>query len=162
MFRVALVTASALAALMVGAAAAQAATPLPGPVNPAFCAFTGARGHATIPAGTSVVLGLDWFEAKERYVRAFVKAQTTTVSVDGEAAVDASAGWGSVAATGDGGFVSHWLYDTGIVLAKNQSITVAMEVVMSRPVPATNEDGTAGEVPTGSLFGVAICTITAK
>ena len=65
-------------------------------------------------------------------------------------------------AAGDGSFVSHWLYDTGIVLAKNESITVAMEVTLSRSVPATNEDGTVGEIPPGSLFGVAECTVTAK
>ena len=122
------------------------------------CAF-GQNGKALVTAGSNVQLVAGWADAQRAYVRDFLRAQQTTVTVDGRT-FDASGNWGPIHAI-DGGYQSDWTFNAG-TLSKGAAMQVSFDIALSEPINSTNEDGSVGTLPAGSIFGGIDCRIKAK
>jgi hypothetical protein len=68
-------------------------------------------------------------------VQTFLQAQTTTISIDGGAAVDISDSYSAIEPHSDEGFASFIRHDTGVTLAAGESLQVDGMVAVSRVVP---------------------------
>jgi hypothetical protein len=60
-------------------------------VNAYGCYLNG--GNVTRPAGTDIVVRQGWAATTSKYVKDFIKSQTTTISVNDGAPVDVSRDW---------------------------------------------------------------------
>jgi hypothetical protein len=92
-------------------------------------------GECTVPAGSRVVLGLGWAAKNRGLVQDFLKAQTTTISINGAAAIDISDSYGALEPFPDGGFASFLRHDTGVALSVGESLQVDGTVAVSHVVP---------------------------
>jgi hypothetical protein len=108
-----------LTALLALPAAARAQTA----VVPAFPCAVIFGGQWTVPAGSDVVVAQRW-EAKNRgLVQTFLNAQTTTLAVNGSAALDISGEYVPVSAAPGGTYFTRVAHDTGITLGAGESLT---------------------------------------
>jgi hypothetical protein len=146
------------AALLATSTAAAADQSL---VNAYGCYLQG--GHVYRPAGTTIVARFGWAAKNNGLVRDFLESQTTTVTVNGGAAVDISNSFDLPAEYPPGGFVSWTNYDTGIVLAPGESMTFRLVSTVSHRLldGIVFENGQFGR----PLFGEgtildATCTVT--
>src|SRR5918994_888162 len=98
------------------------------------CTHTG--GEQTVPAGSRVVLGLGWAAKNQGLMKNYLQAQTTTISLDGGAAIDLSDSYSAIEHRLDqGDFISRVRYDTGVTLAAGDSLQVEGRVAVSNVVP---------------------------
>ena len=89
-------------------------------VNPFFCMD---EGGSTVPAGSRVVLRFGWGTKTKGQLTNFLKAQTTTISLDGAAAIDLSDSWSAIEPRPDeGDFVARVRHDTGVTLSAGESL----------------------------------------
>jgi hypothetical protein len=143
-----------LAALI--AATAGASSPVT--VSLAGCYF-GNGGQATVPAGSDVTVrfGLGWSNTGRG--QDFLNAQTTTADINGTPIAGASSLWGPIQAN-----VVYWRTSAGTLASPGDSVTVHMQINLSRAVPAGKDPDTGQHFKLGpgpvlpADFG---CTITA-
>ena len=103
------------------------------------CTF-GDGGERKVPAGSRVVLVLGWAAKNRGLVQNFLQAQTTTISIDGGAAVDLSDSYGAIEPLPDGGFATRIRYDigvtrSGVTLSAGESLQVDGTLAVSHVVP---------------------------
>ena len=93
-------------------------------------------------------------------VRRFLRAQSTTATIDGDAMPDASTFWGPMQQLPDhGAYATTWWYDTGMTLTAGESVSVTFDVTFTRPL----SDGGGHLFPPGSIYGgPSTCRITAS
>ena len=94
-----------------------------------------AGGETTVPAGDRIVVQQGWGAKNRGQMQTFLKAQTTTISIDGGDPVDVSNSYSAIQAHPDGGFVARWRYDTGVTLSAGQSVLVSSRLEVSHVVP---------------------------
>ena len=154
------------AALLAGLAASEAsATTRPPGVAIAGCKQNG--GQATVPAGTDVVIVVGWVAARRGLDFAFLHDVTETAGdgtglplVDGVAIADPHQYWNApIPYTDATGWVTWWVYDTGITLASGQTMTVDLNLVGSHPL-TDGFDPRAGVESAGPFLAPTLCTIT--
>jgi hypothetical protein len=118
-----------LAALALGTAALAlptAAWAYGSDVSAYGCYLNG--GQVSRPAGTEIAVRQGWIAAKRSQTLDFVRAQRTTVSVNGGSTVDLSADWTSPRQL-DQGWRTDVFYPTGVVLGPGQ--TLSFHLVLS-------------------------------
>jgi len=119
-----------LTALLALPAAARAQTA----VVPAFPCAVIFGGQWTVPAGSDVVVAQRW-EAKNRgLVQAFLNVQTTTLAVNGGAALDISGEYVPVSAAPGGTYFTRVAHDTGITLGAGERLTFNLVISFSQRV----------------------------
>jgi hypothetical protein len=119
-----------LTALLVLPTTARAQTA----VVPAFPCAVIFGGQWTVPAGSDVVVAQRW-EAKNRgLVQSFLNAQTTTLSINGGAALDISGEYVPVSAAPGGTYFTRVAHDTGITLEAGDSLTFNVVISFSQRV----------------------------
>jgi len=80
-------------------------------------------GKCTVSAGSRVVLHIGWAATKKGLVKNFLKAQTTTISLDGAAPIDVSDSYSEIEPRPDqGDFVTRIRHDTGVTLSAGESL----------------------------------------
>ena len=127
---------TALVALVVVLAGVLAATAdaAVATVNPYACAtFSG--GSVTRPAGSTITVRQGVSEQERGILTAFLREQTTTVSINGGPAVDLTAAWGASAQSPLGDWVSFAEYPTGITLGAGDSLTIAFSLTLAHRLP---------------------------
>ena len=148
----------ALAALAVPAAAsAETST-----VNAFACASIHG-GAVTVPAGTQVVVTEGWATKSLGLTQDFLKAQTTTISVNGGPALDVSGFWGPPESH-PLAWETSFSYPTGIVLGTGESLTFTVTTSISHRLldGLFFASGTGGKPlfsDPGTLFEFS-CTVT--
>jgi hypothetical protein len=147
---VAAVAAAVVAATFsVGAASAEPAT-----VSLVACVLVHG-GTATVPAGSTVTFRFGWLTREEALAEQFLQVVDVTASVDGVPVADANSYWTDPASTGSG-WLTNWLYPTGITLGAGDSLTLTWDATLSHPVA----DGFGG-VASDDVFGAPVtCTVT--
>jgi hypothetical protein len=150
-------TAAVLAIAVVAAVCASTARAGTALVGAYGCFANG--GQTTVPAGSTVGITQGIAETRRGVLQAYLNAQSTTVSVNGGAAVDLSAHWTAPSQQSDGSWLTRVRYDTGVTLAAGQSLTFRFEIVLNNPVPEVT-GGQPAFNPSGSQ-GVWACTVTA-
>src|SRR5829696_804819 len=119
-----------LTSLLALPAAARAQTA----VVPAFPCAVIFGGQWTVPAGSDVVVAQRW-EAKNRgLVQTFLNAQTTTLSINGDAALDISGEYAPISAAPGGTYFTRVAHDTGITLGAGDSLTFKVVISLSQRV----------------------------
>jgi hypothetical protein len=156
-----LVAVAVAAALMGGAASTAHAADVT--VNPFVCSAAG--GAATVPAGSTIVVRQGFAEQTLGILTAWLRAETTTLLLNGGAPIDLSAGWSDPVQVQGGGWVSFVSYPTGITLGAGQSLTIALTLSASHVVPEVFNPaagGPAGQPSNigGSLSSTFTCTVT--
>lgn len=119
-------------------------------------------GNVTRPAGSAIVVRNGYSTKTYGLDVDFLKAQTTTLSINGEPAVDISGLYGAPAQQSDGSWRSDALYATGITLANpGDTMTFTISVSVShliadvQPEPGRPLFGGPGVIFSGT------CTVTA-
>jgi hypothetical protein len=139
-------------------------------VNPLFCAING--GQTTRPAGTELRLRLGENSYNQGNIRAWLNAETTTVSINGGALIDLTNNFGPISFE-DPFYVTRNFYNTGIVLQPGVSVSFVYDLELSHQVAfATNVGNvnpgdhpvffeSAGESGTGGVAPAPwSCTVT--
>jgi hypothetical protein len=131
-------------------------------VNAFGCAFVHG-GAVTVPAGTEVVVTGGWATKSLGLTQDFLNAQTTTISLNGAPAVDASAFWGAPKSL-PLAWVTSFSYPTGIVLRPGESMTFTLTTSISHRLLdglffASGDGGKPLFSDPGTLFE-ASCTVT--
>jgi hypothetical protein len=154
------------AALLAGIAAggASAITKPPG-VSIVGCKVNG--GQATVPAGTDVAIFAGWGTARYGLEFTWLHDVTETAGdgtglplVDGVPIADPHQYWNAPIPTTDPtGWVTWWIYDTGITLASGQTMTVDFNEVLAHPL-TDGFNPRAGVGSAGPALGPRLCTIT--
>jgi hypothetical protein len=148
----------ALAALI--AATAGASSPVT--VSLAGCYFANG-GQATVPAGSDVTVrfGLGWSNLGRG--QDFLNAQTTTADINSTPIAGASSLWGPIQKN-DTLWVTNWSAFAGTLANPGDSVTVHLQINLSRSVP-TGKDPDTGQhfkLGPGSVLPADFgCTITA-
>jgi hypothetical protein len=150
-----------LLALLVAAVVAPVADARAGStavVGATRCALDG--GTATVAAGSTVTVRWGWAAASRGLVEDFLRAQQTTISVNGAPAADIS---GSYQAP-SGNWRTDVFYPTGVMLAAGKSLTFTLRVTTSHRLHdgLAFEESTSGKprfAEAGTLFAVT-CTLT--
>jgi hypothetical protein len=85
----------------------------------------GGGGNANVPAGTYPYLRLAWDMADSSYLNQFLSSTSTTVAIDGKPVKKADSYWDPIGqADGGGGWITNWLYNTGILLAPGDTLSI--------------------------------------
>lgn len=148
--------------VVAGLAVSSAFASAPAGVRLVGCALDG--GRATVAAGTDVVLVIG--EVTKTYGLAVAWPHDlleTSADGDGPPAVDGvpiSAPhqyWNAPVPSDPTGWVTWWVYDTGISLAAGQTMTVDLNLLIEHPLPdGFPQDGR----PSGLQLPATGCTIT--
>lgn len=155
---------SAVFALALGLAGAAPAVAAPvGTVNLIACAF---GGGSVVAAGTPITVTVGLSTSTLGQAGSFLKAASVAAAVDGTPIQNAKAYfsqpiWDTASRTA----IITWTYPTGRTLAVGFSLTVTIDVVVSRTVTIGKElDSRRQElIQPGSIFGGPItCTVTAS
>jgi hypothetical protein len=157
---------SVVAALAIGASAAQAAD-VTVPIG--ACAR---EGGVTVPAGSTIIARFRDSEVNRGVVTNYLQAQQTLISLNGGPAIDISDSYSQPAQLSDGEWYVQVLYPTEITLT-NPGDTLSMMVVVSfsrvfaetfnGPVGFSSEFNPGPPVITapGQVYFTATCTVTA-
>ena len=132
-------------------------------VNPFPCqVFQG--GATTVPAGSTITIRSGISEQTLGIMKAYLNAQTTTISING-ATADVSNAWSDPVNQGPGlGWLSVVTYPTGITLAAGQSLVVVWTTTLAHPVPEVFNPaagGPAGQPAFNDAPVTFTCTVTA-
>jgi hypothetical protein len=117
-------------------------------------------GHKTVPAGSTVVIKQAFVDTRPGALLAFIKAQTTLVSVNDAQMSDVSSQFPAPAAI-PGGFGSTLEVPTGVTLANpgdQMRYTFSM-TLSTTTAPIPGDPSTQGKP--GLVFG-GTCTVTAN
>lgn len=133
-------------------------------VNPFICqTFQG--GGLTVPAGSTITIRQGASEQTLGILTAYLRAQTTTISLNGTT-VDVSDNWSAPAQfSPQGGWVSFITYPTGITLASGDSLVVSWTTTLDHVLPEVFNPTAGG--PSGQpAFNTTdpqtfTCTVTA-
>jgi hypothetical protein len=147
MKRIAAVTALSLA-MGLGLLPGTAIAGTPVEVSLARCYFA-EGGEATVPAGSDVTVRLSWLENNRGRVQNFLNAQTTTADIDGAPIPNASDLWGPIEPFGDDFYVSHWRAFAGTLENAGDSVTLHMQITLSRAVPEGRDPDTGEKFKAG-------------
>ena len=155
------VIAAALVATSIAAMIASSATAADNVVGATNCLIVNG-GQVTRPAGSTIVVR-NGFATKTYGLNVdFLKAETTTISVNGGPAVDISNLYGAPMQPNGGGWVSNTFYPTGVTLANpGDTMTFTISVSLSHRFADVMAD------PGQPLFGgpgvifSGTCTVTA-
>jgi len=154
--------AGALAALG-GATRATASSEVSVHITPCF--FGG--GTATVPAGSSVTVFIDWIEQTRGRIQSYLESQTTTASVNNVPVPQASSLWsapGFDSSFADYPWFSVWTYGVGTLAHAGDQVTITMQINLQHHIPA-GKDPDTGKMffdGPGDVFPPATtCTITA-
>jgi hypothetical protein len=122
------------------------------------CGFVG-NGHTTVPAGSTLILEETWLDTTVGAVRRFLRVQSTTAAIDGDAVAATSALWGPVRRLAEfDAFATTWSYEAGVLASRGDAMIVAFDVTLTREL----RDGEGNVYPEGSIFGGPItCAIVA-
>lgn len=110
-------------------------------------------GQVTVPSGTDVTAQLGWAATNPGFVRSFLSAQTTTVTVDGQ---PADGTWGAVEPSPQG-FVSRLSIPLGPI---TEPTTVGVLVTLAHPVADGTRDANGKLVMYSGTVVDLSCTIT--
>jgi hypothetical protein len=103
-------------------------------VRLARCVVVGG-GETTVPAGARIVVEQGWRTKNQGLMKSFLKAQTTTISINGGAPVDISNSYSAIEPTDIGGFETLARFDTGVTLSAGESLQVDSVLTVSHVVP---------------------------
>lgn len=110
-------------------------------------------GTVSVPAGSTIVMNLNWSEPSEGLINEWVAARSTTAAVNGVDAANADALWSTPFEAAPNIWLSKWFLNTGVTLRGHQSMSFSFEVTLSQRV---------GPDPAGPAPGVLSCIITAE
>lgn len=142
----------------IGASAAQAADVI---VRPFACQNAG--GRQTVPAGSTITIRQGFSEQTLGILTAFLKAQTSTVSVNGTT-VDLSNAWPAPVKTPAGDYLTVIDYPTGITLGAGDSLSIVWVTSLAHIVPEVFNPaagGPAGKPILGEGSTTFTCTVIA-
>jgi hypothetical protein len=91
-------------------------------------------GERAVPAGSRIVLLFGWWTKNRGLVKAFLQAQTTTISLNGAAPIDLSDSYSAIEEHPVEGFASRVRHDTGVTLSAGESLQVDGTMVVSHTV----------------------------
>jgi hypothetical protein len=152
------VLAAAVAIAILGATSARAATQ---EISIVGCYFN-QGGQTTVPAGTEVVFRVGWADKNRGLVQQFLKAQTTTASIDGNPVANASGRWGSIQKADKKFYVSFWRASAGTLANPGDSTTIALQVTLKKAISGTDENGHHTKFGPGPIFPADFgCKVTA-
>ena len=135
----------------------------PAIVNPFGC-IVGNDGHVTRPAGSEIVIRQGYASTAIGGVYAFVKAQTTILSVNDGRMVDVSDTWSNPEPLAGFAGVTRVTYPTGVTIAAGESMRFTFAQVIDRPLTDPSDyDGDGTLDPPRPFKGLAFggtCTVT--
>lgn len=160
--------------LLMGVAAVAAAVALAAPaalaaqtVGLAACLYT--SGHRTVAAGEPVQLRIGWLDRSPGFVRQFVDAVDVTFSLDGVDVANPESRFGPIEQAETftpwgnirNAWLAWWRYELP-PLSAGQTVVVGYGWWLTRPVPATTEDGRIVRIE-GDVIAAphSTCAITA-
>jgi len=124
-------------------------------------------GHVTRPAGSTIVIRHGDLEVNRGVLTNFLRAQSTSVTVNGGNAIDLSNSWGEPTRQPDGTWVATVVYSTGVLLANpGDTMTFSIDVSVAHQI-AQVTNGLPGFSPGPPLFAgpgtvfSGTCTVTA-
>jgi hypothetical protein len=158
--RIAVIAALVAALALVGAGTAKAASVT---VSVVDCYYNHG-GAVTVPAGSDVTFRFALVWANKGTALNFEQAQTTTVSLNGNAVANAGSLWGApvpVPTTSD--WLTPWSLSAGTLANPGDSTTTTMQVSISRRLLGADPSaGTHTYVGPGNLLPADFgCTVTA-